>query len=67
VPLEGTGYPQTVYIHIVVGLNGIPGIFGRDILDEALPALDALQENQTVVKTVCHPGFLGRNLFVLVI
>jgi len=66
-PLEGAGYPETVNVHIVVGHDGVPGILGRDILDEALPSLDALQENQTVVKTVCQPGFLGRYLNVLIV
>ena len=65
--LEGTRHPYTVNVHIVFSHDRIPGILGRDILDEALPPLDALQENQAVVKTVCQPGFLGRYLNILIV
>ena len=60
-------YTSTVILFGLFCHDRIPGILGRDILDEALPSLDALQENQTVVKTVCQPGFLGRYLDVPIV
>ena len=65
--LEGTGHPQTVNVHISIRLNRNPGVFRRDIFDKALTAFHTLQKNKSLIKSVCQPGLLRRNLHILII
>ena len=65
--LERTGHPEAVDVHITIGQDGIPGILGRDVLNEALAAFYALEEHETIVKSTGKPGFLGSHLNIIVI
>ena len=67
VPFEGAGYPQTVDIHVIRSVDRDPGIFRRDVFDEAFAAFDAFQKDEAFVKAVGQPGFFGRDLNVVVI
>ena len=66
-PLKGSGYPQTVNIHVSVGINRNPCILSRNILNKALSSLHALEKNKSFIKSVCQPSLLRRNLHVLII
>jgi hypothetical protein len=67
VSLERTGHPEAVDVHITIGQDGILGILGRDVLNEALAAFHALEEHETIVKSTGKPGFLGSHLNIIVI
>ena len=65
--LEGTGHPQTVNIHISIGIDWNPCILSWDILNKALSPLHTLEKNKPFIKSVCQPSLLRRNLHVLII
>ena len=66
-PFEGTGDPETVDIHITIGQDGVPGILGGDVLNEALASFHTLEEHESIVKTPGEPGLLGSHLHIVVI
>ena len=65
--LERARYPQAVDVHIALGNERIPRIFGRYVLDKTLAALGAFQEHKTVVKALREPRLLRRDLYILVV
>ncbi len=65
-PLQGTGHPQTVNIHISFGIDRNPCILSRNILDKALSPLHTLEKDKPLIKSVCQPGLLRRNLHVFI-
>ena len=65
--LEGTGHPQTVNIHISIGIDWNPCILSWDILNKALSPLHTLEKNKPFIKSVCQPSLLRRNLHILII
>ena len=66
-PLELSGHPQAVDIHVPVRLNGSPGVLGGDVLNKAFPPDIALQEYKPLVQPLLQPVLFGHDLHIFTV
>ena len=59
---HGTGDPQAVDADIPLRLDGHPGVFRRNVLDEALPPFLTAVKNKSFGKPLFEPLFLCKAL-----
>ena len=55
VAFQRPGDPEAVDVQTALRLNGQPGVFRRDVFNEAFAALHAAAENQSFVKALFEP------------
>ena len=67
VTFERARYPETVYVHVPVRVDGTPSVLGGDIFYKALAALDRPQKDQTVIEPLGEPCFFARDLNIFVV
>ena len=61
-PLHGAGDPETIDVEPAVCLNRHPGVFCRDVFDEALSPLLAAVKDKALVKALPQPLLFGKAL-----
>ena len=64
VAFQRAGHPETVYMHVSLCLQRMPGIFGGDIFNKTFSAFFTAIKDQPLVKAGFKPFFFPNTLIV---